>query len=515
MKSVIGRYKPAQERLWQYSKENRDRSIYHYQPERLLGNARLWLQKFPGIRPYYAVKCNNHPYILSTLASLGFSFDCASQREIHIAQGFLEEANLGIESPIPPFLTEEFEQLERQKDKGGYGGQVPQSLPDIIFAHPVKMTSHLEYAKRSGIQLTTADCPEELEKIAQYSPGMQVLLRIAVDDSHSICKFNSKFGMPPNEKNLTSFFTFLKKRYAKNLEEGRVSDPHYADYGGFPQVVGVSFHVGSGCLSSNSYKDAIEKSRYVFDFAKKYGIQFKILDIGGGFIQKEPLLTDVSQTISTYLYNYFGWTPGSNDLFIIAEPGRFMASNVFDLYVQIIGKNSGSAHTFTDTSHIKYTINNSVYGAFNCKIFDYATFQFDIYRRVVEKERSALKHHVTPLKENPIVDMQESIALSSENVSDFSHDDFMHLSTDANGLWKIDEENKGGYGGLPQVIPSTIFGATCDSLDVIIEKISIPELEVGDYLCFKNMGAYTYSASSEFNGIPSALVYCDVGSSQF
>ena len=73
------------QQFWQYAKKNIDRSVYHFQPERLLGNARLWSQKFPGIQPYYAVKCNNHPRILSTLASIGFSFDCASQREIQLA----------------------------------------------------------------------------------------------------------------------------------------------------------------------------------------------------------------------------------------------------------------------------------------------------------------------------------------------------------------------------------------------------------------------------------------------
>jgi len=105
--------------------------------------------------------------------------------------------------------------------------------------------------------------------------------------------------------------------------------------------------------------------------------------------------------------------------------------------------------------------------------------------------------------------------------NNLNKEEFMHLIKDANGLWKLDKEDQRGYvassdGGFPQPenkdyfpIQSTIFGATCDSLDFIIEKTPIPELEVGDYFCFRNMGAYTYSASSEFNGIPNALVYCE------
>jgi|GEM_PF-330916 len=466
----------TRQQLWQYAKKNIDRSVYHFQPERLLGNARLWAQKFPGIQPYYAVKCNNHPQILSTLASVGFSFDCASQREIQMAQEVLtQEVPVPTHEVLTPLPPGEYpgESITYQTTESRV--DPVSELPRIIFANPVKMPSHLQYAKRSGVQLMTADCPEELEKIAQYSPSAQVLLRIAVDDSQSICKFNSKFGMPPNEDFLVPFFDriiAINGKHGENDKKGKgEGNEGYEGQATVPRInaVGVSFHVGSGCLSSNSYKDAIEKSRYVFDFAQKYGMRFKILDIGGGFIQKEPLLTDVSETISTCLNRYFGWTPGSTDPLVIAEPGRFMASNVFDLYVQVIGKKtitggvppvSGQTGAYP---HIKYTVNNSVYGAFNCKIFDYAKFQFDIYKGD-------------------------------------SHD---HLFMNQNGVWMTDE---GTF--VPDTLkPSTIFGATCDSLDVIIENTSFPELDVGDHLCFKNMGAYTYSASSEFNGIPSALVW--------
>jgi len=47
-----------------------------------------------------------------------------------------------------------------------------------------------------------------------------------------------------------------------------------------------------------------------------------------------------------------------------------------------------------------------------------------------------------------------------------------------------------------------IFGRTCDSLDWIANSDSMPELAVGDWLYFPNMGAYTSSTSTEFNGFP-------------
>jgi len=46
-----------------------------------------------------------------------------------------------------------------------------------------------------------------------------------------------------------------------------------------------------------------------------------------------------------------------------------------------------------------------------------------------------------------------------------------------------------------------LFGRTCDSLDVIA-KGKMQELEVGDWLYFPLMGAYTSATASEFNGFP-------------
>ena len=51
-----------------------------------------------------------------------------------------------------------------------------------------------------------------------------------------------------------------------------------------------------------------------------------------------------------------------------------------------------------------------------------------------------------------------------------------------------------------------LFGRTCDSLDWIANANAncelMPELFIGDWLYFPNMGAYTTSTSTEFNGFP-------------
>jgi hypothetical protein len=46
-----------------------------------------------------------------------------------------------------------------------------------------------------------------------------------------------------------------------------------------------------------------------------------------------------------------------------------------------------------------------------------------------------------------------------------------------------------------------LFGRTCDSLDVIA-KGPMEQMDVGDWLYFPLMGAYTSATASEFNGFP-------------
>jgi len=48
----------------------------------------------------------------------------------------------------------------------------------------------------------------------------------------------------------------------------------------------------------------------------------------------------------------------------------------------------------------------------------------------------------------------------------------------------------------------TIAGRFCESGDILIKDINLPELEEGDILCVYNTGAYNYSMSSNYNRCP-------------
>jgi ornithine decarboxylase len=54
--------------------------------------------------------------------------------------------------------------------------------------------------------------------------------------------------------------------------------------------------------------------------------------------------------------------------------------------------------------------------------------------------------------------------------------------------------------------PSVLAGPTCDSIDVIREDIPLPELQIGDLVIGRVMGAYTACSASDFNFIPRAKI---------
>lgn len=49
------------------------------------------------------------------------------------------------------------------------------------------------------------------------------------------------------------------------------------------RVIGVSFHVGSGCYDAEAFGEAVMMARKVFDIGESLGHHMTLLDVGGGF----------------------------------------------------------------------------------------------------------------------------------------------------------------------------------------------------------------------------------------
>lgn len=54
---------------------------------------------------------------------------------------------------------------------------------------------------------------------------------------------------------------------------------------------------------------------------------------------------------------------------------------------------------------------------------------------------------------------------------------------------------------------SVIWGPTCDCIDKLVDNYWIPELHIGDWLLIDNMGAYTVTSCTDFNGFERAQIH--------
>lgn len=114
------------------------------------------------------------------------------------------------------------------------------------------------------------------------------------------------------------------------------------------------------------YKTAIKEAKKLFDYAKMIGYNFHVLDIGGGFPgDNNTTLNEVACIINKAIDKYF---PVSDDVTIIAEPGRFYVSSAYTLICKIHSKRQINKN---GTIENMYYINDGVYGSFNCNLYDH------------------------------------------------------------------------------------------------------------------------------------------------
>lgn len=108
-------------------------------------------------------------------------------------------------------------------------------------------------------------------------------------------------------------------------------------------------------------------------------------------------------------------------------------------------------------------INDGVYGSFNCIMFDH---------QIVHPYPLTLGSELTTAR--PSFPPPPNVALPVDLPVQLGYDD-----TEKASVW----------------------GPTCDSIDCVRQVVKLPKgLEVGDWLAWGEMGAYTLCAASTFNG---------------
>lgn len=308
----------------------------------------------------------------------------------------------------------------------------------IIYAQPCKTKSYLRYTAKQDVKQMTFDNTDELYKIKEIAPSAELYLRIFTDDSASLCRLSQKFGASMD--NTLELLTL-----AKELDLN---------------VAGVAFHVGSGASDPSAFLKAVSDARIVFDQASALGFDLHTLDVGGGFVSET--FEDMAAVLRTALDEHF-----PPHIRIIAEPGRYYTSSAFTIAANVIARRTVEDRESSVKNYMLY-LNDGVYGNFSSIMFDHQ-------HPIPQVLRTARK-------------------LDGFNYSTDSLVDSGYNSYDEDGS----PERRGGG---ERSIAYSIWGPTCDGIDCISEKWqSLHTVDVGDWLYFEDMGAYTKCSATRFNG---------------
>ena len=234
----------------------------------------------PSARVFYAMKCNSSPEVLQTLARLGSNFEVASIGELEALTG------LGIDPS------------------------------EVLFSNPIKPPAAIAAAHAAGLWRFSFDSEGELRKLAQHAPGSAVYIRLRVDDSTSIFPLSRKFGCEAHQARALLLL-------ARELGL---------------RPYGVTFHVGSQCSATNTWRQAIAASgRLLHDLAHS-GVYLEMLDLGGGFParygQDVPSIGQFGTVIEQALDDLLPYRPP----LIAVEPGRYLVAESAVMVASVLGR---------------------------------------------------------------------------------------------------------------------------------------------------------------------------------
>lgn len=426
-----------------------------------------WRRLFPRIKPFFALKCNPDIMVAHTLGlDPSCGFDCASIAEIKLALSSTGN--------------------ERRR---------------CIYANPQRARDDLDQALNLNIGALTFDGVEELHKVkdaynrliekwsqssevkADQKPlPPQMVIRLLVPDGHSSVPLGEKFGAAPDRvEHLT--------REALNLGL---------------EIIGVSFHCGSGCHDAQAYGEAIRIASQAISDANNVIRRWNesaqvssrmpectLLDIGGGYpglcgvggdsSRFSSVKTDfdkVQGIVSSHEYNAIGScgsqsdstahaiakvvTPLVDELFcpdespiqVISEPGRYFVESAFIYCARVY-----SAKVDDDDGKRHYFIAQGVQGLFKDVLLCDETFT------------------PIPLK----VTETNATTVSSDNSALFQ---------------------------------SIVHGPSGENFDIVSSNdCMLPALNVGDWLIFDRMGAYTLSIAARNSSLPVRYVLGGEGDS--
>ncbi len=205
------------------------------------------------------------------------------------------------------------------------------------------------------------------------------------------------------------------------------------------EVAGICFHVGTQSTDADNYFLGIRSAMLVADEAlRRFGQRISVINIGGGFC--DHVAAARAKIELPAFYEAVGAAVRQAvraGYEIYAEPGRCLVSAAGSLVTSVLSTSVRNGRQWA-------YLDDGIYGCYSIKLYEKHPFEF------------------VPVN-------------------------------------YVGQKFKGENGTAPAAW--TIAGPTCDSLDVIAEDVTFQHaVRTGDVLVTPNLGAYTISTASAFNG---------------
>lgn len=370
--------------------------LYVYSKSTLLHHLGQLKRAFAAAQPLicYSVKTNGNLSLCRLMAEAGAGFDVTSGGELY-----------------------------RALAAGGSGDK-------IVFAGVGKTDEELRYGLESNVLLFNVESEAELQALAgvaqQVGRPAAVALRVNPD-------------LPPKTHVKTD--TSVKgTKFGLDIDtvlefaQGVVGNPHI-------RVVGLHMHLGSPIITTQPYKQGVEKGLVLIDRLRQQGHKIEFLNMGGGFgihyrKQEAPPADAFAEVIVPAVK--------AAKCRLVLEPGRFIVGNSGILVSRVIyTKESGGKRFIIQDAAMNDLIRPTLYDSF---------------------------HRIWPVEP-------------------------------ASGFPAPPEDYEAD---IPGTGKNDVVGPICESGDFLARDRRLPPVQRGDLLATFSAGAYGMAMSSNYNGRPRA-----------
>jgi len=236
-------------------------------------------------------------------------------------------------------------ELYRALKAGGTG-------PKIVFAGVGKTDAEFRYALDNDVGLFNVESEAELHALADVARSMGKAANVAL-------RVNP--ALPPKTHVKTD--TSVKgTKFGLDIEsildaaKGVVGNPHV-------KVVGLHMHLGSPIITTQPYREGIEKGLVLIDQLRRQGHPLSVLNMGGGFgihyrKQEAPPADAFAEVIVPAVKK--------SGCKLVLEPGRFIVGNAGILVSRVVyTKESGGRSFIIQDAAMNDLIRPTLYESFH------------------------------------------------------------------------------------------------------------------------------------------------------